>query len=359
MRILSLSLDRNLFDSQSAVAERTLSYGSLVNLYHVIVQDKKDNVLNLSEQVIVFGSGGSNKIWRFFKIYHLVCDLSKKFKYDIITTQDQYYLGFLALILSKKLRLGLEVQVHGWDNFWGLRYLLARIVLPRAKTIRTVGERSSKKLVGLGISNQKIVVVPIFTDYLNFLVANKQKSNSEKFVFLTVGRLVKVKNIQQQILCFAQLSKQFRNIELRIVGDGPERNKLEKIVANLNLKDKILFTGWLNGNELNREYENANCFLLTSKNEGWGLVIVEAANYSLPIIMTDVGCAGEFIKDGENGLVIEINNNELLLKKMKEILENKDLAFKLGQAAQHSVVTMPSKEETLALYKKSWVRALK
>jgi len=99
--------------------------------------------------------------------------------------------------------------------------------------------------------------------------------------------------------------------------------------------------------------------LLTSNYEGWGIVVVEAAAYGLPIIMTDVGCAGELIKNGESGIIIPVVDQKELEKEMIRLVDDTELREKLGRGAKQAIKKLPTKEETLKLYKKSWEKAVK
>ena len=115
--------------------------------------------------------------------------------------------------------------------------------------------------------------------------------------------------------------------------------------------------GWQNNPE--KFYSQADAFLLTSDYEGWGMVAVEAASYGLPIIMTDVGCAGELIENEKSGLVVPVNNQVRLEEAMVRIINDDNLRKKLAEVAISVVKKLPSKEETMALYKQSWEKATK
>jgi len=87
------------------------------------------------------------------------------------------------------------------------------------------------------------------------------------------------------------------------------------------------------------------------------MAIVEAANHGLPIIMTDVGCAGELIENEKSGLIIPVDNQIKLEEAMVRIIKDDSLRKKLAEGALSAVKKLPSKEETLALYKQSWEKA--
>lgn len=353
MRVLNLSLDNLILDSQSAVAGRVLEYGELVEKYFVIVPNRNVSEQKLSEHVQVFGSGGSNKIIQLFRTCLLARKLIKKEKFDIITVQDQYYLALVAWRLVLEFKLPFEIQIHGLEKFSGLRKIIAKFVIPRASVLRVVSERLKRRIVEeFGVREEKIAVVPIYSH----ITHNTQHitEDSDEFVFLTVGRLVAIKNIEMQIEVFKDLARDNKKLEFWIVGEGSEREKLKSLAEGTN---QIKFFDWQD--DLEKFYIEADTYLLTSNYEGWGLVIIEATSYGLPIIMTDVGCAGEVIRDKESGLVIPVGDKEKLKKAMQEIIQNKELRIKIGKGAQEAVQKLPSKKETLELYKKNWEKALR
>ena len=364
MKILNLSLDKSILDRNSKAARRIVEYGDLADSYIVVVPDKDYKEIRLSEKVFVYGSGGNNKIFQLINVYRAAKKLLKQEKFDVITVQDQYYLALISWFLAKKFKIGLELQIHGFEKYSGLRKIIADFTIPRASAIKCVSQRLKKQLINeFGVKEEKITIAPVFAKtqfpISNFQFPNKSqnKNQENKFIFLTVGRLVAVKNINLQIRAVAEVAKKYPNIELRIVGDGPERKKLELKIKNYKLQNYVKFFGWQNN--LEEFYSQANAFLLTSDSEGWGMVVVEAVNYGLPVIMTDVGCAGELIENEKSGLVVPVSNQIKLEKAMIRIINDDNLRKKLAEGALSAIKKLPNKEETLALYKQSWEKAIK
>src|SRR3989344_1491180 len=327
MKILNLSLDKSILDRNSKAARRIIEYGNLADSYIVVVPDKDCKEIRLSEKVFVYGSGGGNKIFQLLNVYRVAKKLLKQEKFDVITIQDQYYLALMGLFLAKKFKIGLELQIHGFEKYSGLRKIIADFAISRANAIRCVSQRLKQKLINeFGVKEEIIAVAPI---YIEPRITNKEskiKQENDKFVFLTVGRLVPVKNIDLQIRAMAEVAKKYPNVELIIVGDGPERKKLELKIKNLKLQNYVKLLGWQN--DTDKFYSQADAFLLTSDYEGWGMVIIEAASYGLPVIMTDVGCAGELIENEKSGLVVPVNNQVKLEEAMIRIIKDDSLRKK-------------------------------
>ena len=358
MKILNLSLDKSILDKNSKAATRIVEYGDLADRYIIVVPDKDYKEIRLSEKVFVYGSGGNNKIFQLINVYRTAKKLLRHGKFDVITVQDQYYLALVGRILAKKFKIGLELQIHGFEKYSGLRKIIADFAIPRANAVRCVSQRLKKQISKeFGVVEEKITVAPIYSESVKFIKSKVHKVDNEnnKFVFLTVGRLVAVKNIGLQIRAMAEAVKKYPNAELIIVGDGPERKKLELKIKNLKLQNYIKLLGWQNNPD--EFYSQADAFLLTSDYEGWGMVAVEAANYGLPIIMTNVGCAGELIENEKSGLVVPVNNQIKLEEAMVRIIKDDSLRKKLAEGALSATKKLPSKEETLALYKQSWEKA--
>ena len=366
MKILNLSLDKSILDKNSKTATRIVEYGDLADSYIVVVPDKDYKEIRLSEKVFVYGSGGGNKIFQLINVYRTAKKLLRCGKFDVITVQDQYYLALVGRILAKKFKIGLELQIHGFEKYSGLRKIIADFAISRANAIRCVSQRLKRQLMrDFGVREEKITVAPIYSESVKFVKSKVYKVDNEnnKFVFLTVGRLVPVKNISLQIRAMAKLVEsekskvESKKIELWIVGDGPEKSNLKSKISKLKLENNVKLLGWQNNPE--EFYSQADAFLLTSDYEGWGMVAVEAANYGLPVIMTDVGCAGELIENEKSGLIVPVNNQIKLEEAMIRIIKDDSLRKKLAEGALSATKNLPNKEETMALYKQSWEKAMK
>src|SRR3989344_5010745 len=115
MKILNLSLDKSILDKNSKTSRRVVEYGDWADSYIVVV----------SEKDYVYGSGGNNKIFQLINVYRVAKKLLKRGGFDLITVQDQYYLALVGRILAKKFKIGLELQIHGFEKYSGLRKIIA------------------------------------------------------------------------------------------------------------------------------------------------------------------------------------------------------------------------------------------
>ena len=352
MKILSLSLDTKILEKNSSVAQRMARFGGVVDMYTIVVPCDEKKEITLADNVCVFGSGGKNKIIQFFTLFRLAKKILKEGKYGVITTQDPFFTGLLGVLLGKKQGIGVEVQVHGWNKETFFRNALRNWTIRQANGVRVVSNRMKQKVQDLGVMVQKITVVPIYTD------VQIQKDSTKKMApgkrrFITVSRLVPVKNIALQLQAFAGLDKEL-DWSLDIVGDGPEKGILEKKVKGLGLEGHVSFLGWCDSEELVRVYNSADCLLLTSNSEGWGRVVIEAGSYSVPTIMTDVGLAGEVVKDGENGIIIPVGDVSALRNAIERVILEPVYLKKLSTGIVETVKRLLTKEEVLERYLGGW-----
>ncbi len=137
----------------------------------------------------------------------------------------------------------------------------------------------------------------------------------------TVSRLEPVKGVGYLVRAFPLINSEIKNSFLLIVGDGSEKEKLEKLAREKIEEGKFLFTGWLEN--LDKIYPLFDVFVVPSLNEAWGATILEAGKYKIPIIATDVGgipyFAGGYVK------LIPPKNEEKIKSAVVEILLNPEL----------------------------------
>lgn len=376
MKVLSLSLDPLILNKDSVVASRSIRYGEALEAYTIIVPSPKSDVVTLSPLCAVYGTGGTTKISKLIQIWRIATKLLKVNTYDVISSQDTYFLGFIAYLLARKYHLGLEVQVLGIEKMSSLRRFLTKFVLTKAGSIRVLSLGLKKRLVTeFGISDARMMLVPIFVDVssLGFSTENLPLEMRRKledathsfaqkydgrFNILSVNRLVSIKNISMQIGVLRILKDTYPQVLLHIVGDGPLQLALQKQIEDYGLTEHVILHGFKSGADLSPFFTQSDCFVLTSDFEGYGMVVIEAATAGLPIVMTDVGCAGEVIINEKSGLIIPIKDTKACVAALTHLIENKELQERLRTGAQASIAQLPTFDTVLGKYKASWQQAL-
>lgn len=172
-----------------------------------------------------------------------------------------------------------------------------------------------------GMPDKRIFLMPMMVDNIRF--STNKNSNSPKFRFLYVGRIIGVKNIQVLIDAFARQFNGNDNVELRIVGKGALLEQFKEKYSNIR---NVIFAGPKYGDELIEEYHNSDVFVLPSSFEPWGLVVNEALAAGLPVIVSDqVGAAYDLVEKPDTGFMFRYDDAAELAGKMKEMVENKEL----------------------------------
>lgn len=136
---------------------------------------------------------------------------------------------------------------------------------------------------------------------------------------------------------------------LLIIGDGEERSAIEARIQASGCSS-VRMLGFKNQGELPRYFDLCDAFILPSIHEPWGLIVNEVMNAGRAVIVTDqVGCQGDLIRHGENGLVFPAQNIEALRNLLASIIDNPDLAARLGQNALETISHFSYEEDVAGL----------
>lgn len=149
---------------------------------------------------------------------------------------------------------------------------------------------------------------------------------------ITVGRFKSVKNQALLLRAFSKMPVT-SNVQLMLLGDGELRNELTKLILDLGLSDRVLMPGFYS--DPTPFYHSADLFVLTSNNEGFGNVIVEALAAGVPVISTNCPFGpAEILKNGEYGMLVPMNDENALAKAMCQSLESRHDAEHLRSRAK-------------------------
>jgi glycosyltransferase involved in cell wall biosynthesis len=151
---------------------------------------------------------------------------------------------------------------------------------------------------------------------------------------LYVGRIEKnsdLKGIRYLLEAISIIKNIIPDVSLRLVGIGDRVDYFKKYSDILKISDNVQFVGLKTGSDLAKEYQKSKVLVLPSINaESFGMVLIEAMAYKLPVIGSNIGGIPYVIKDGENGFLVQPRNADFLGKKILEILQNENLATVLG-----------------------------
>lgn len=156
--------------------------------------------------------------------------------------------------------------------------------------------------------------------------------NTNSKCILSAGNMLNVKGFDMAIEVASIVSQHHPEWQWHIYGDGPELEELNKLVANKKLSDFVKFKGRVKS--LKNAYENAAFFVMTSRSEGFGLVIAEAQSFHLPVVAFDVPYGPRnLIDDKNNGILVEPFNIKRMAKEVIRLIEDKELRLLYSQNA--------------------------
>ncbi len=195
----------------------------------------------------------------------------------------------------------------------------------------------------------KINVIPVGLNTNKFSPSNSKspKKHNDSFRILFCGRLIPLKgpDLVIKILNILVNERKIANIKLSIIGTGPMLEELIKLVDDLKLIKEVEFLGALSQENVLKEMENSNAFLMpgiydshSGRAETQGLVIQEAQSMELPVLVSDVGGMKYGIQDGVTGYVINEGDIFEFSNKIEYLLENLDDRKKIGKAGRRFVV---------------------
>jgi len=162
----------------------------------------------------------------------------------------------------------------------------------------------------------------------------------EQPLILHVARLVEVKGTRYLLRAFARIARTHDAVRLLIIGDGPLRRTLRALAASLGVGDRVEFLGALPHAEVLSSMRKAAMLVLpgvrttTGREEGLGMVLLEAAATGVPVIGSRVGGIPECIVDGKTGFLVSERDDEALARRMSELLEDPGRRHAMGAAGR-------------------------
>lgn len=182
----------------------------------------------------------------------------------------------------------------------------------------------SKKFCSLleDIYKLKFQYVPNVVD-TNFFMPLKQ-DDRKGFNFINIANLNKNKNQDMLIEAFSHSFKGYENIKLSVLGGGPESKNLQKKIEKLGMENQIKLHGFATRPQILKELQRSDVFVLSSKYETFGVVLIEAMSCGLPLIATKCGGPDSIITNEKLGLLVENNNVIKLSEAMKKVYEKRN-----------------------------------
>ena len=203
-----------------------------------------------------------------------------------------------------------------------------------ADIIHTVSYAMKEDLVKFNVKHD-IVVIHNGINLRNY--DNFEFDKDYQNYILYIGRLVFVKNLDVIISAFKDVVKKVPNAKLIVVGDGPMRDKWEKMVSELHLDQNIEFTGYISHEKKIELLSKCSSLLLPSSFEPFGLVLLEAFAMSKPVLVSDQRAFYEIVDEGVDGFILPTHDPHKWAEKIIYLLSNKTICQDMGNKGRLKV----------------------
>ncbi|CZQ86353.1 glycosyl transferases group 1 [Trichococcus palustris] len=289
---------------------------------------------------------------------------------DIIHTNFEFSTFVLAQRIAKQLHIPIVHTYHtvyeDYTHYFSPNRTFGKVTVRRlskkilSKTDAVIAPSEKVKSLLESYDVQKpIYTIPtgidlkIYSEQVGKKRIDELKSRlaitENDFVVLSLGRLAKEKNVDELIHNVAEMDSE--RIKMVIVGDGPDRERLENLAKECNLANKVIFTGMVEPDKVNEYYQLADVFVSASTSETQGLTYIEAIANGLPAVCKKDACLDGIIFDNQNGIQYEdqIGFAEFLSR----LMENPDLKNMMAKSSRRIAASFSAEvfaDQVLATY---------
>ena len=259
--------------------------------------------------------------------------------------------GLVAALVSKLRNLPLVISLHGSDIYVAkgnpLFRGISRWIFSHACVVTACSPELKEEAIRLG-APEDTVLLPWGADPDLFTPKPVNTSNFSaqpgKVTVSGVGRFVNKKGFHRLIEAFALVLQEYRDVELILAGDGPQRANLINLTVSHGLNPFISFPGKIPWDQMPNFLANTYIFTLPSIRDEHGnvdglpTVLLEAMSCGLAVVASDIGGTNLVISDGVNGLLVPPGDVEVLAHALLRLIKDTDLRLKLARSARNSVI---------------------
>jgi len=241
-------------------------------------------------------------------------------------------MNILVLLASYFFRKKIEIIIREpslpsaqikYNNLTKWHIFLIKLLYQKANKIIAQTEEMKEeicKYFKIDCYKVEVLINPVDKDTINKMIKNVTNPFDNKYInIVAIGRLRNEKGYDVLIKAFKKVVEENENYRLYILGEGEERKDLEKLIDNLNLKDKVFLLGFQKNPYVYMKY--ADALVLSSRWEGLPNVVLEAIYLGTKVICTRVGKTIENIVKQNNGLLVEVDDVEDLAEKILRVCE--------------------------------------
>ncbi len=244
---------------------------------------------------------------------------------DLVHAQSARWAGAAAARISDRFSIPCVLTEHfsGFQRgaIFPWRWPLIEEGYRRASGIAAVSTSLKRTLAAHDLAPPSdIEVHPNLAPTSFFTLPPDGRPSPAPFRFVTIGGLNSRKNVKGLLQAFAQVASETPDVALTIVGDGPKRQELERTSHRLGIADQVSFRGRLDRKSVRTALWNAHAFVLSSRHETFGVVLLEAMATGLPVVATASGGPEDLVTE-DTGLLVPVDDTDALASALQTIRE--------------------------------------
>jgi glycosyltransferase involved in cell wall biosynthesis len=301
-------------------------------------------------------------------VVRLASQLHRQRPFHLIVADDPMGSGLAGCLLKHRLRLPLLVKVHTqyfghlqWvleRPYYPFYYLMAPVILAQADRVQALSQSVRRSLLPLGVPPERLEVcpTPIRTHLMDSSPRPPESPSRQRL--LNVGYLYRQKGLDILLEAVALLVSSGYDPSLTLVGDGPERPALERLARRLGIRQRVNFLGHVPQDALVPFYRGCDVFVLPTRYEGLGRVLVEAALAGAPIVTTTIGPPAEAVMPGKTALMVPPDDPKALAGAIGALLDQPRMAQAMGERGRQFARQQFDYEKMMDAVVALWRRAL-
>lgn len=264
-------------------------------------------------------------------------------------------MGVQVMDAAARAEIPLIVHFHGYDASVTSVLEEHRETYPRmfgiASAVIAVSRAMQRKLIELGAPAEKVHYNPYGVDCDRFRGADPGEAPP---LFIAVGRFTEKKAPQITITAFAKVLNACPDARLRMIGEGPLLEQCKLLANNLGISSAITFQGAQDHSVIEREMQNARCFVQHSvvapsgDSEGTPVSILEAGATGLPVVSTRHAGIPDVVLEGQTGFLVDEGDASGMADRMIQLAEQPELARVMGNAARKHILDNFSKHQRIS-----------
>lgn len=223
--------------------------------------------------------------------------------------------------------------------------------LELAAFVHCVSDALKRVVEGEGIGGEKVRVIRPAVDSDFFSPERLTVTPNDPVRLVTTGSLIWKKGYENLLLALGSLRASGVTARLRVIGDGPERQRVLYTISDLGLGDSVDLLGRLDETQVRDELRRSDLFVLASLSEGISNAALEGMSCGLPVVSTNVGGMAEVIRDGVEGRLVPPRDPEAMAEVIYQLSGDRELRLRMGAAARDRVVRQFDSDKHIAAWR--------